>query len=240
MFEREHSYPAALSTRDAAGVQQAIAWVVSQQRTNGGQILLYLPGKQNLRANPTIERFSRVPGVEVGTWRGGSTVSWSGGPVLATWPNREKLAEIADTHGVTALCVIPWVDAEVKAWQAATDPVLLAGAISPAPAPVLDPVVIEGLKTLTSSVNHANHLAGSLDRRDAVAVLRTLKQGGYELNPDGIYAWALANGWPGRGAERLRELAEAYEAGKRPQMKGDFPFRADILQVWRRDAEAGT
>ncbi|MGC4112216.1 MAG: hypothetical protein QM747_17735 [Nocardioides sp.] len=126
MFEKQRSYPTALSTRDEAGVQQAIAWVIAQQRQSGGQILLYLPGKQNLRANPVIERFSRLPGVVVGTWRAGSTFSWSGGPVLATWPNREKLAEIADAHRVTALCVIPWVDAEVEAWQAAAAPELLA------------------------------------------------------------------------------------------------------------------
>lgn len=100
----------------------------------------------------------------------------------------------------------------------------------------LDPVLVEGLETLTHSVNPGNNLAGSLDRRDAVAVLRTLRDGGYGLPPDPVYSWAIANGWQARGAERLRKLAEDFEAGKRPQLKGPYPFRSDILEIWRRDA----
>jgi hypothetical protein len=146
------------------------------------------------------------------------------------------LGEIADDLRTRALCVVPWVKGEIDAWAAAADPELLGPASGPEPKSSLDPVVVEGLKTLTHSVNLGNNLAGSLDRRDAVAVLRTLQEGGYHLHPDPIYSWALANGWQARGAERLRKLATDFEAGKRPRLRGGYPFRSDILDIWRQDA----
>jgi hypothetical protein len=78
------------------------------------------------------------------------------------------------------------------------------------------------------------HLTMVVHRR---AVLRMLKNGGYRLPPDPIYSWAIANGWSSRGSERLRLLAADFEAGKRPRLKGGKPFRSDILDVWRREAE---
>lgn len=85
-------------------------------------------------------------------------------------------------------------------------------------------------------VNHANNLAGHMDHRDAVAVLRTLHQGGYPLPADEVYAWALAHRWPARGAERLRELAHKVDAGRTVQLKGQWPFRSEILQIWQAEA----
>ena len=87
---------------------------------------------------------------------------------------------------------------------------------------------------------HKRHVtdvfAGALDRRDAVAVLRTLKDSGYRLWPDPIYSWAIANEWTTRGAERRREMAADFEAGKRPRLGGGYPSRSDILDVWRQEA----
>jgi len=50
--------------------------------------------------------------------------------------------------------------------------------------------------------------------------------------PPSICAWALANGWPAKGARRLKELATDIAGGKRPRaIRG--ALRPDILQVWR-------
>jgi hypothetical protein len=96
--------------------------------------------------------------------------------------------------------------------------------------------VVVGLTHLTSMVNHANNLAGALDHRDAVAVLRTLHRGGYELPADKVYAWALMNGWPAQGAERLREMAGKADAGRVLQVKGTWPLRTDVLHRWQTEA----
>lgn len=241
MFERERAYPCAVTCNGAKEPERAqaaaIRWVVRQKEIVGGQILLYVPQKGALGSmDNLISEFATVPGVVVGTWRG-HVGGWSGGPVLAAWPDREKLAEIADDHRTRALCVIPWAEGDTTAWEHAAQPKRLAGASAPAAGPQLHPVVVVGLTALTQMVNHANNLAGALDHRDAVAVLRTLHRGGYRLPADDVYAWALANGWPARGAERLREMASKIDAGRTVQLKGPWPLRSDILEVWRAEAE---
>lgn len=74
-----------------------------------------------------------------------------------------------------------------------------------------------------------------MDKRDAVAVLLTLHDGGYRLEPAQIYAWALKHGWPSRGAERLQDLATRIRSGTRPRVS-TWPLRPDILQRWREQA----
>lgn len=243
MFGSERDYPAAITqngAREPENAQRAaITWTVRKRAELGGTVLLFVPQKGTLARNDNaIARFATQPGVVVATWRGGVS-GWSGGPVLAAWPSREKLVEVADDPRTRALCVIPWLEKDTTAWEHAVSPERLDDA-APAPsAPRLDPVVVTGLTHLTHSVNHGNNLAGALDYRDAVAVLRTLRRGGYRLPAHDVYAWALAHGWPGRGAERLRELAEKIDAGRTVQLKGGSPFRADILEIWRAAAAAG-
>lgn len=240
MKDREREYPCAVTcsgSREPERAQlAAIRWVVEQQTVIGGQILLFVPMKSSLKSmNNRISHLATRPGVVVGTWRG-QISGWSGGPVLAAWPSRQKLAEIADNSRTRALCVIPWAEGETTAWEQAVRPELLAGATSAFIGPTLDQVVAVGLTHLTEMVNHANNLAGSLDRRDAVAVMRTLHKGGYQLPAEAVYAWALAHGWPAAGAERLRELAEKIDAGSTVQLTGSWPLRDDILQVWQAEA----
>lgn len=129
---------------------------------------------------------------------------------------------------------------EVDAWASAADPELL-GAEARSVGAVIDPVVVEGLKSLTAMVNHSNNLAGALDKRNAVAVLTTLHRGGHRLDADSVYAWAMANGWPGRGAERLREMAGKISGGTRMRTgTGDNPLRPDALKYWRTRAAAAS
>lgn len=74
-----------------------------------------------------------------------------------------------------------------------------------------------------------------MDRRDAVNVLLTLHDGGHQVDPQALYAWSLANGWPAGGATRLKDLTAQIAAGKRPRADRGA-LRPDILQVWRAEA----
>lgn len=239
MFEAPNrDYPTALAAgpeHGDQGMRDGLTWLLTKVSELGGKPLILAPGRSNVDGNQLLSSFIKKTGIAVATWRSPAR-SWSGGPVLAAWPTREKLGEIADDPRTTALCVVPWVKGEVDGWIAAVKPELLGPAVLPTETTSLDPVVIEGLKTMTVLVNLSNNLAGSADRRDAVAVLRTLKDGGYRFVPDLMYAWAITNGWENRGAERLRMLAADFEAGKRPQLKGAYPLRADVLDRWRREA----
>lgn len=241
----ERNYPRAITPSGSLypdhAQRLAIEWTTVQRATVGGTALLYVPLKSSLNNNALLGAYSRRPGVVVGTSIGRIT-GWSGGPVLAAWPTRDKLALIADDRRTRALCVIPWNDTDTAAWQHVAAPDLLGEAIEPpASTQVLDPVVVEGLKTLSHSVNHGNNLASSLDHRDAVAVLRELHRGGYSLPPDEVYVWALKHDWQAQGAARLRDLAGKIDAGKTVQLKGGSPFKPDILDQWKaRASSAGT
>lgn len=241
MFERQRLYPCAVTCDGSAqpdlAQRSAILWIAERHRELGGQILLFVPSKGALKQMDNhIARLATHREVAIGAWKG-RVSDWSGGPVLAAWPSREKLAQIADDSRTQALCVIPWNAEDTAAWEQAAHPELLEGAGLVSVGPILDPVAVAGLSYLTQSVNHSNNLAGALDHRDAVAVLRVLHKGGYDLPSDQVYAWALSNGWPARGAERLRLMAEKIDAGRTVQLKGPWPFRDNILEMWR--AEAG-
>ncbi len=236
MFEQSRSIPRALTANehsDPDAARLAIRWVAEQFDVVGGQILLLVPSKGNFSSmNNLFTQFAKAREVTVDTTRG--HIAWPGGPVLAAWPTMADITQLDDDRRTRALCVFaPGADAD--AWASAHSPELL-GDVPTVSAPVIDPVVVQGLLQITRMVNHANNLAGSLDRRDAVAVLRLLHRGGYELPHREIYAWALAHGWPGRGAERLREFAERIDSGRTVQLKGPSPLRDDALQRWQASA----
>lgn len=72
--------------------------------------------------------------------------------------------------------MIGWSGNDTAGWLTAYQPTLLADGDAPATAPAIsDPVVVEGMKTLTAMVNHGNNLAGAMDKRDAVDVLMRLR-----------------------------------------------------------------
>ncbi len=238
MFEQQRNIPRAVTVDGAAKPQDAqrsaIRWTVEQLDLTGGRVLILVPSKQDFASmDNLLARFAKAAGAAVETLRG--QIDWRGGPVIAAWPTREALARIDEDARTKALCVIPWVLQDTQAWTQAHSPVLLGAAEQVTPV-ALDPVVRRGLEQLTRMVNHANNLAGGYDKRDAVAVLRLLHRGGYRLPHRDVHAWALANGWPARGAERLREMAEKIDAGRAVQMRGDSPLRPDALARWQAEA----
>ncbi len=241
MFERVRPIPRAIAAHkadDALAYERAVQWLLRQVQDMGGQPLLYVPGKNNYRDEPVLVALAKR--VTTSTWKTLPSAGWRGGPVLAAWPTEKHLARIDSDCRTWALCVLSWAPNDTAAWASARQPERLSpGAAAPPPATITDPVVDEGMKTLMALVNHANQLAGALDRRDAVNVLLTLHDGGHSLHPDELYAWALANGWPAGGASRLKALAVQIAGGSRPRADRGA-LRADILDVWRGDASART
>ena len=241
MVEVVKNYPVAVTASSAAdrnSVKAAVVWILQRAEEQDGQVLVYSPGRQNAGYDPVLSRLSQTSGVASETWQTLRRTRWRGGPVLAAWPDQKHLAEIAEDRRTSALCVVPWLEKDVDAWVRARSPQQLGGLATAASEKPLvsNPVVVQGLRTLSHSVNHANALAGSMDRRDAIAVLQTLDDGRYPLVAEDIYAWALANGWSASGADRLKELAARISAGHRPRLNGPNPFRRDILDVWKVEA----
>ena len=137
-----------------------------------------------------------------------------------------------------ALCVVPWCESEVAAWVRAYRPVTLPPTLAvatPEPEIISDPVVDEGLQTLTDIINVTSLYASAGGRDRAVEVLLTLHDGGHAVDPENARAWAMAHGWSARAAGQLADLAQQIAAGKRLRTKRPV-LRADILDTWRQAA----
>lgn len=222
---------------DPDATKHAVRWVLAAQRSLGGQILLYLPQKRSLEYEPLLEQLGREHAVTVASWKTLSSAGWSGGPVLAAWPDPEHLGRIDGDRRTTSLCVLAWSSDNLTAWLRARKPKQLGLTDFPGPRDSpLDPVVQAGLRQLGRMVNHANNLAGVLDKRDALAVLTELHRGQHSLPAEDVYAFVLADGWPDRGAQRLRRWAAEIEAGKRKRIDGTWPLLPDALDRWRVEA----
>jgi len=116
---------------------------MSKLRDVGGEELIFAPGRSNVDGNELLAEFIRK---DARTRRdvAESSQKQGSGPVLAAWPTREKVVEIADDHRTRALRVIPWAKGEVDAWVASAEPELPGPAVRPTGRLPLDPVAIQG------------------------------------------------------------------------------------------------
>ncbi len=93
------------------------------------------------------------------------------------------------------------------------------------------------MERLTNFTNLNNRLVQSEDRDEAIRTLRVLVRYRQAVNPEELYEWALANGWPGEGAATLKKLAEEIIDGKRHQLRTPEPdFGAEQIAWWKQQA----
>ena len=215
----------------------AIRWSLEQAALLGGQILLYVPLRDSEDAHAPLRDFSRRRDVVTATWKSLSGLRWTGGVVVAAWPDADHLGRIDSDPRTRALCVLAWTEADVAGWARARSPEVLGGqAATPSSKWELDPVVVVALRSLGQLVNHGNNLAGSADRDLAIATLTVLAREGFALPSEEIYAFALSHGWTHRGAQRLQQLSREISDGKRKRISGRWPLVDNIADLWRQQA----
>jgi len=103
MFERVPNYPMAVtaaSGADKIAVGLAVDWLIATTEDVGGQPLVYAPNRPSLREWPILANLDGW--AVVATWK--SFGGWSGGAVLAAWPDAEHLALVADDDRARAVC----------------------------------------------------------------------------------------------------------------------------------------
>jgi hypothetical protein len=98
----------------------------------------------------------------------------------------------------------------------------------------LDPVVFEGLKSMTLLVNHNNTIAAGHDKDTVVGILLALHDHHYRLDADEIQGWALANGWRGGNPQKLADYIRDINNGKRPRTRSGI--RSDYIEHLRKRA----
>jgi hypothetical protein len=81
-------------------------WTWPHLRQRGGRVLLCIPQRGSVDDRSPLRAVATRPQVVTATWRTLSGTGWRGGPVVAAWPDRDVLADLAERPGVTALCVL--------------------------------------------------------------------------------------------------------------------------------------
>ena len=156
--------------------------------------------------------------------------------VLACWPVTEDLDELhrhASQGG--AVAIIRWDNGWAeRAWIDSLGAVnLITGAPgSGMPSPSLDPMVVEGMKSL-QGINHSSWHPTDRDR--VKWTLLNLPRNGHHYTPEDIAVWAACNGFRMHEAVELHDLATRVCEGHTFRISR-MPYRADILNIWRQAA----
>lgn len=249
MFLRDHrSRVSAVTGSSAVGdepLDLAVAWV-EEQSISGDGVLLVAPTVPQFQANEIVQRFAFTAGVRRATARTLRSMIPIADPVLVLWPDRNTLADVLDRFpGMSALCVVPWLEAEVAAWVMAVDPIRLGDTTAlprpgsgPGPGPlILDAIVNTAMTSVSAGMNHNNSITGSAgyERDHVVAALMILREHGHELCGLELEAWALRKGWRSVNAAALHDWVDRINSGYRPRLKRGV-FVPDTYELWVSDA----
>jgi hypothetical protein len=244
MFEHSHDYEAFYVDTEHGSldeVRDGVLWLRDWQGSTEG--LMVTPTEGQLRSDAVA---AVLPGLNLGTLTrlGGRQIrpstwrrfpdGWKGGPVLALWPDERFLGTLHSFPGVEALCVVPGIRRYVEPWIRAMAAIDVRSG-NPAASSSLDPIVEQGMLSLTNTVNHSNRLVQSEDKAAAINTLRALRAGGFQLDPSELEAWAIAHDWPIEEASTFREFVNGVNKGRGYRVEGPS-WRTDILQLWRERA----
>lgn len=240
MFHHDVQYPVAVTSQDDEGLKAGLRWCFEHQ-ADGEHVTVWTHLKSNLGNNRMLERFvSSRRDVEHVTARGGAFVR-NAGPVLMAWPDPGDIAQFTgdNTNRITALCVVAWNEDRLRPWVTVARPELLGDASAwRVLTPNLDPVVEEGMKSLTLRINHNNTIAAGYEKDDVVSTLLALHDAGYALDGPALAGWAVAHGWTSDNPKLLENYVTAINQGSRPRVRrGLTPGLVDYFRdrVERRD-----
>jgi hypothetical protein len=217
----EKSGPALEWASDAARRYACGITAVAPTRSHfqNGPVLSRLPSRIVQETSKTLGRFPRLAPV-----------------TIAFWPVSQDLERLDAVRGLKALVVVPWLEDDVATWIQARCALDLLGQRSTPPTPgIADPVVGAAMRSLTSRVNLSSGLVHPRDKAAAVQALQILKRNGHRYAPQELQAWAMANGWDGRGARQLSEYAAGVLAGK-AYRTGAAAWGPEVVNYWSEDA----
>jgi len=237
MFQHTVSYDAAYLGKFPCfeeDLATAFAWAAERAGQLGCSITVVAPTRQHFRDG----RLAKLP-ASVGqeTPRTLGEIGHRAQPVVVScWPTAKDLDQLDGLHSLKALVVVPWNEEKIDTWRRARGALDLLGRQPAPPAPTIsDPVVEVALNNVTSRVNLSTGLSHPDDRSAAIQALQLLKRNGYQLQPDEIRGWAMANGWRADHARQLGEYATGVLAG-RAYRTGRLQWKSQIIAIWRREA----
>lgn len=235
MFERSRDIPRAYTHPDLdfdEADRLAAEWALDRQKDPGGQITLYAPTRNSFDSRHPEFNGLRRAGATEATWR---THRHGQGMVVAIAPDAQHLAHVDDDWATSAIVAVAQSHEDVAAWATAKNATVLGG--TPIAAQTLDPVVAAAVESMGAGLNQ-NNVLNQTDRARIAACMHELRSHGYDLDPDGLYAAALAHGWRGDNAEGLRTIADTLNAGRTIKGMTASGIRPGLIDHWRDQANS--
>lgn len=218
------------------GLEIAGRWLRSQAKSSSRpRPVIVVPVRDSIGHSPVLQRLAGE--YEWATALTIHDVTTFRNAVLACWPSRKTLARIQDAHP-RAVCVCEWREEETADWLVAHNARDLTGRGPMRASEMPDAIVQVALEDLTRSVNLHTNLVQTDDHEHAILMLRLLIRHDHRIDSDALYRWAIANRWPGRGAAKLKQLAEEVLAGRRHVIRERRPFSDDTYEWWKKEAAA--
>ena len=84
--------------------------------------------------------------------------------------------------------------------------------------------------------HNQNNVLDQRARARIAACLLELKSNGWLLDPEALYARALATGWRGDNADGLRAIVNTLNAGRSIKGMRDSGIRPGLIDYWREQA----
>lgn len=219
MYEHKAAYQIAVTSAGDDGLQAGLQWCLDDLH-DGDRVTVWTRLKINLRDNPLLREFvASHRHIDHVTARGGAFLRHAG-PVLMAWPDPGDISEFTSRNAknITALCVVSWDEARLRPWVSAAQPELLGDTSAwQELTPALDPVVEEGMKLVTMTINHNNTIGTGYEKDDVVATLLALHDAGYVLDGPTLAGWAVAHGWTSDNPVILERYVAAINKGTRPR-----------------------
>lgn len=161
---------------------------------------------------------------------------WTEDIIFAVYASKELLDLIDGIKSTPAIVVIPWLMEDVEQWIRTWEPYVDGEKVSSESSLIENPVVEEGLKMLTNSVNLSTGLSHPSDKAAAVHLFRQFYKYREIYDSDSIRAWALRNDWSPKGADQLHDIAQAILDRRRIQAGKTPSWGKDIISLLRERA----
>jgi len=165
---------------------------------------------------------------QMSSWR------WKG-PVLALYPDMDRLGKVDDMWGVTEVLALPW-HADISGWVTRRNAVELRGNAAPEPAR-LHPILMAALDSIAPWCGHGGL---GLDDRDGVTeIFLSLRQAGIPFTGDDARNYVMGkHGWSSIAADYVAKRGDDINAGKQIRWPKHRRFQPEVVAYWRDKAAA--
>lgn len=129
--------------------------------------------------------------------------------ILAIHPMADLLAKLDDLMSPNAVCVVPFLDDDVRAWIEAWGPIdILNNNEQIPPLEIKDAAVLEAVRQMTSTMTGLGHPSDERRARDTFSRLRK----NHQVDPAEIRAYVVREtGWNTIQADKLATIAAGHQ-----------------------------